>query len=287
MKPTENLSRNTEAVADSLVAMIKKELTIYSYKCIGYLDPSDTTIITVDDRMTLVDWCYDVVDHCHYSRETVASAMEMVDRFLSMPSNSANAAQVSDEAVRDQIKFQLLTIAALYISIKINEKRAISSVWFAKMSRGVYTAEEIEDMERTLLSGISWQCHAPTASQVGFYILSLILPKVDLLEVTWGFLMDEMKYLTELAVREYYFSTQRTSTVALAAIINASNELDFKPRQDFMKALSSIFVDFGFEDFDRLIVCKNKLARLIGDAPEIVSENEKEEAEEDDAYDIQ
>ena len=32
--------------------------------------------------------------------------------------------------------------------------------------------------------------------------------------------MDEMKYLAELAVRDYYFSTQRTSTIALAAIFN-------------------------------------------------------------------
>jgi hypothetical protein len=29
MTPTENLSRNTEAVAESLAAMIKKELTTY------------------------------------------------------------------------------------------------------------------------------------------------------------------------------------------------------------------------------------------------------------------
>ena len=150
-QPTESLSGNREAVANSLAAMIKRELTNY---CIGYLDPSDTTIITADDRMALVDWCYDVVDHCHYSRETAASAMEMVDRFLSMPSNSAYAARVSDEALRDQTKFQLLTIAALYISIKANEKIAISSYVYSEMCSRAYTAEEIEYMERTLLSGL-------------------------------------------------------------------------------------------------------------------------------------
>ena len=75
--------------------MIKKELTTYS--CYdGYLNPSDPNMITADDRMKLVDWCYDIVDHCNFSRETVASAMEMVDRFLGMPSNSADAARVSD-----------------------------------------------------------------------------------------------------------------------------------------------------------------------------------------------
>ena len=120
MKPTENLSRNTQAVADTLDAMVKRELTTYSYSCsyhAGYLlDPSDpnTNMVTADDRMQLVDWCYGIVDHCRLSRETVASAMEMVDRFLSMPSNSANAARMSDEVLSDQSKFQLLTVAASY-----------------------------------------------------------------------------------------------------------------------------------------------------------------------------
>eukprot|EP00984_Skeletonema_dohrnii_P017094 scaffold7714_cov130-Skeletonema_dohrnii-CCMP3373.AAC.3 len=198
--------------------MIKKELTT-KYSCFdAYLNPSDPNMINADDRMKLVDWCYGIVDHCNFSRETVASAMEMVDRFLGMPSTSVHTARVSDEALVDQSKFQLLTIAALYTSIKINEMVAISSDLFAEMCSHVYTVEEIEDMERTLLIGLSWRCHAPTAAQVGMSILSLLLPYVDIPEVTWGFLVDEMRYLTELAVRDYYFSTQRASTIALAAI---------------------------------------------------------------------
>ncbi len=221
MKPTENLSRNTQAVNATLATMIKSELTTYSCShSAGYLDSSDPKVITADDRLKLVDWCYDIVDHYQLSRETVASAMEMVDRFLSMPSNSADAARVSDEALSDQSKFQLLIVTALYTSIKLNEKTVISSDLFSEMCRRIYSAAEIEEMERTLLCGLSWRCRAPTAHQVGMSVLSLLLPYVDIPEVTWGFLMDEMKYLTELAVRDYYFSTQRRSTIALAAIFN-------------------------------------------------------------------
>jgi hypothetical protein len=270
MKPIESL-RNAEDVADSLAAMIKKELTVY--KCVGYLDPSDTSIITADDRMAIVDWCYYVVDHCQFSRQIVASAMEMVDRFLCIPS------QVSHDALHNQKDFQILTVSSLCISIKMHETIPIGSNFFSKKSRGAYKAVEIDDMERTLLSGLSWRCHAPTAHQFGLSILSLLVPKVDLPEVTWGFLVDEMKYLTELAVRDYYFSTQRASTIALAAILIASDGLDFKPRQDFMKASSSIFVHFGFEDIDDLIECKNNLASLMDDASEIVCEREEAEDE--------
>ncbi len=262
MKPTDNLSRNTRAVADTLTAMMQSEFTSYSYNE-EYLNPSDPTMITADDRMKLADWCYNIVDHCRFSRETVASAMEMVDRFLSMPSNSVDAARVSDEALRDQSKLQLLTVAALYISIKLNEKTVISSEALAEMCRLIYSAQEIEDMERTLLSGLSWRCHAPTAHQVGLSILSLLLPYVDMLEATWGFLMDEMKYQTELAVRDYYFSTQRTSTIALAAIFNAINEAKTTTRN---KDLLGAFVRVTMEcyDFDHPLKIAAVRSRLQG-----------------------
>jgi len=129
--PTENLSKDTASVVDSLSAMIQKELTTYSDKGYYLLDPSESTIVvTSEDRMALVDWCYGVVDHYQFSRESVASAMEMVDRFLSMPNNTTTV----DEALRDQNKFQLLIVTALYVSIKANEHVVISSDVFAEMS---------------------------------------------------------------------------------------------------------------------------------------------------------
>ncbi|KAK1734362.1 cyclin family protein [Skeletonema marinoi] len=259
MKPTENLSRDTEAVADSLSAMMKREFT--SYSCYdGYLNPSDPTMVTADDRKKLVDWCYGVVDHCQLSRETVASAMEMVDRFLSMPSNSADAARVRNEALRDQSKFQLLTIAALYSSIKVNERVALSSELFSEICLRSYTAEEIEAMERTLLNGLSWRCNAPTAHQVGLSILSLILPYVDIPEVTWGFLMDEMKYLTELAVQDYYFSTQRMSTTALAAVFNVVNDTSTKVRRQAIGAFLRVIMEcFDFDDSEQINAARRRL----------------------------
>jgi len=262
MRPTENLSRNTEAVADSLAAMIRRELA--TYLCYdGYLNPSDPNMITAGDRMKLVDWCYDIVDHCKLSRETVASAMEMTDRFLGMPSNSVHTARVSDEALVDPSKFQLLTIAALYTSIKINEKVAISSDLFAEMCSHVYTVEEIENMERTLLIGLSWRCHTPTAHQVGMLIFSLLLPYVDMPEVTWGFLIDEMRYLTELAVRDCYFSTQRASTIALAAIFNVINDTSTKERIELLGAYLNVMMEcFDFDDPNQIAAARSRLKSL-------------------------
>ncbi len=241
-----------------------------SYSCSfhgGYINitnPSDDPdMITADDRTKLVDWCYDIVDHCRCSRETVASAMEMVDRFLSMPSNSDDAARLCDEALRDRSKFQLLTVTALYISIKLNEKVAISSDMFSELCRHIYSAEEIENMERTLLCGLSWRCHAPTAHQIGMSVLSLLLHYVDLPEVTWGFLMDEMKYLTELAVRDYYFSTQRTSTIALAAIFGVLHDTTTR-LQDLLGAFLRIIIElFDFDQPMQIEAARVRLQSLV------------------------
>jgi len=257
MKPSQTLFQDTVAAADSLAAMIEKEHTIYKRKCSGYLDPLEPAIVTADDRMAIVDWCYSVVDHCQFSREAVAVAMDMVDRYLSVPS------ETGDEALRDQHKFQLLSVTALYVAIKVNEAVAMSSDILAEITHGVYTVEEIEGMELTLLSGISWRCNAPNGSQVGLSILSVISSYTNCSEATWGFLMDEMKYLTELAVRDYYFSTQRASTIALATIFNALGNMRDKERQELLQASLCILECFDFDEPKVVLMVSKKLQQLL------------------------
>ena len=276
---TENLSRDSAtAVAASLSAMMEKELTVYS--CTGYLNmiqsssndsnPNTMTMITSNDRMALVDWCYGVVDHCQYSRETVASAMDMVDRFLSTPSNST-----ADKALRSPDLLQLLVVTALYVAIKLNERVVMSSALFAEITRYVYTVEEIEDMERTLLSGLSWRCCAPTASQIGHSILSLILPHVDVSDASWGYLMDEMIYQIEYAVRDCYFCTQRASTIALAAICNAvikdGKQISIYEHRAFLETLPRIKESFSF-DSTEVIVAACKRLQVLQDTVEVADD---------------
>eukprot|EP00985_Skeletonema_marinoi_P007505 scaffold3312_cov143-Skeletonema_marinoi.AAC.5 len=278
MQPTDSLSRDTVAVADTLAAMITREqFATSSWHQDGYINPSDPTMITADDRKKLVDWCYLFVDHFQLSR-AVASAMNMVDQFLSITSTSisnsadANAVRaVSDEALRDQSKFQLLTVTALYVAIKINERVALSSDLFVEVCSRAYTVEEIEDMERVLLSGLSWRCHTPTTHQVGLSILSLILPYVDIPEASWGFIIDEMKYLIELAVLDYYFSTQRTSTVALAAIYNAIGNMRSKGHRERLKDFLSVIMEcFDFDHSKQITGVRRKLQLLVAKQREMV-----------------
>lgn len=198
--------------------------------------------------------------------------MDMVDRFLSIPSNST-----AEKALRSPDLLQLIVVTALYVAIKLNERVVMSSSLFAEITRYVYTVEEIEDMERTLLSGLSWRCCAPTASQVGHSILSLILPYVNVSDASWGYLMDEMIYQIEYAVRDYYFCTQRASTIALAAICNAvkdGKQMSFHEHRVFLAALPRIKESFNFDSTEVIVAACKRLQVLQ------VQEN-VEEAEDD------
>ena len=262
----ETLSRDKSAVADSLWVMLQKEQTTYS-GCRDYLQSASHSrpspaAITESDRMQIVDWCYGVVDTLEFDREIVMIAMGLVDRFLSNPSSSSTRYYL-----QDQLQFQLLALAALYIAIKTNERAAFSSANFSAMSGGLYSVEDIEATELKVLSSLSWHICAPTSIQIGNHILSLLLPHhVNLKEEsTWGVLLDEVHYQAEYAVRDFYFSPQRPSTVAFAAIFNALEVVTISQvdRQAILAALMLVISNGDFATSDHLMPATCRLHDLL------------------------
>lgn len=260
----ETLSRDKAAVAESLWVMLQKEQTTYS-GCRDYLQSAShsrpsAAAITESDRMQIVDWCYGVVDTLEFDREIVMIAMGLVDRFLSKSSSATRY------YLQDQLQFQLLAMAALYIAIKTNELAAFSSANFSAMSGGLYSVEDIEATELKILSSLSWQICAPTSIQIGNHILSLLLPYVNLKEEsTWGVLLDEVHYQAEYAVRDYYFSAQRPSTVAFAAIFNALEVVTISQvdRLAILAALMSVISKGDFATSDHLMPATRRLHDLL------------------------
>ncbi|KAL7537916.1 hypothetical protein ACHAXR_010899 [Thalassiosira sp. AJA248-18] len=255
----DSLTHDSAAAAESLSVMIQKEQS--TYKTGDYLHPpmqDDATMITESDRMKIVDWCYSVVDQCQFERETVAIAMEIVDRFLSKPISTA-----SQDMLRGRKKFQLLAMTALYIAIKTNEKAALGSVFFSSLSHGEYSVDDIEAMELTILKGLSWRICAPTSVQMTRLILSLVMPHVSLEESTWGFILDEVQFQTESALRDYYFTAQRRSTIAMAAIFNTVAQVEEKNRQALLRALMLVMKNEDFEALEHLVAAKSRLKSVV------------------------
>ena len=144
-------------LADSLAVMMQKEQTVY--RSCDYLHASASSsssssvvnlrVVDEDVRMTMVDWCYSLIDVCQFERESVAMAMEMVDRFLSKSSKESEA------VLCDCMQYQLLAMTALYVAVKTNGKTALAMDFIKYIGQDLYTIKEIEDMEQTLLDHLS------------------------------------------------------------------------------------------------------------------------------------
>ena len=247
--------------AESLSAMLHQETC--NYTTADYLNhhstSTDTVVITEHDRMKTVDWCYDIIDHCKLDRETVAIAMDIVDRFIS--NQSAYDAQ---RTLLCSWQYQLVVVSSLFIAVKLNERVIVESDFFASLCRGLYGIDEIEKMEMHILQGLTWRMNAPTSIQMVHYILSLVSSHVNQLdERVWTFILDEARYQTEHAVRDYYFSTQRSSTIAVASIVNAIEMLKKEDRTDLLTALLRVIQDFDFASVNEIAAARKRLLHNV------------------------
>jgi len=250
--------------ADALLVMIQKE---QNQNTCDYLlgssrsssPPLNETFVTEADRIQIVDWCFDIVDKLELDRETVLIAIGMTGRYLSNPS-----APNRKLFLRKRGQFQLLAMASLYIVIKTREQGSnVNAAFFSDLSHGLYSVEDIEDMERKLLHGISWRIWVPTSIQIARHMLLLIFSKVQPKESSKMRILDEVDYQTEHAARDYYLSIERTSTIAIAAIFNAINIVHGQDRQDLLCALALFVASFGLNSSREVQASKARLKCIV------------------------
>jgi len=212
-------------IIDTLQAMRRQE-DMY-YECSNcyqersmLIDPvSCHEPVTIQTRNVLCDWANKIIDFCSLDRETVEIAMNYVDRFVQT--------EAGLEILEHSDRFQLLVVTALYLAIKVHETVAISSCQFEKISRNTFTADDVEQMEVTLLEGLEWHLHPPTS-------LCFVRLYLDLMPTTRmaGKEMKETAFIlakiqTELAVRDAALVSAKASTIAFSSLMNAFEALAF------------------------------------------------------------
>jgi Cyclin, N-terminal domain/Cyclin, C-terminal domain len=182
-------------------------------------------------RFRMTEWCFQVVDFCKYQRETVEIVMSYFDRFLGTPEGAAT--------LKDRKMFQLAAMTCLYTAIKTHEPEAMEPQVISGLSRGVYSADDIEAMERQILAAIQWRLNPPTALSF-IRLFAALVPDGIWAEDDLEAIVALAKYQTELAVGEYSFVGVNSSTIAFAALSNALQVIDdVKLRNDLMKKVSS------------------------------------------------
>ncbi|KAL7536781.1 hypothetical protein ACHAXR_008611 [Thalassiosira sp. AJA248-18] len=254
--------------ADSLYLMMEQECTAYAthdYLCEEQEDirsnhsktTPDGSKVTPDDRNKIVDWCYGVVDQCDFDRDTVAIAMNVVDRFMSLPS--------SCDILYDRVQYQLVAVTALYISIKLNEQEILGIDCCSELSQGVYSVEVIEEMELRIFGRLSWRLNPPTAKQTSHQIIALLPQEAvkTMAKDTWDFIRDEVAFQVENSIRYHYFTTQRPSTIAVAALLNAIEHVKDKYSEDIIRSLVPILKQFDFDSPLVVLATKEQLHSLI------------------------
>jgi hypothetical protein len=171
-------------------------------------------LVDSECRSKMSEWCFQVIDFCKFSRETVAIAMSYLDRFLATPAGN--------DAMQDRKVFQLAAMTSLYSAIKIHEPEAMEPKVIASLSRGAYTEDEVTAMELRILSAIEWRMNPPTAMAFVHHFLGL-LPQGAMTDSEKEGTIEIAKFQTELAVNSYEFVGVNASTVAFASLSNALN----------------------------------------------------------------
>jgi len=170
------------------------------------------TPVDANCRLVMARWCNDIADFCNYKRETVAIAMNCLDRFMSAPSGH--------EILLDRNLYQLAAMTALYTSVKVHEQEAMDPKLVSTLSRGVHSQEAVEAMESRMLKAIQWRVNPPTAMSFVRSMIDLV-PNHYMGPCEKDTILDIAKVQVEMIVNEYDFCTVNASTVALACTLNA------------------------------------------------------------------
>lgn len=247
--PRSNHARQDRSLLHDQYRNLCRQEELPQYSCKDYLSFADsirekpvkgaTSIepIDVHCRVRMVEWCFQVVDFAKLHRETVSVALSLLDRYLSSLSPHAKKVILSRKL------YQLASMSALFLAIKMCEKSVINASAFADLSRGSYTADDILEMESIILKSLEWRVNGPTTHGFLCRIVQLTFEKNQESFVTKSSFKELCNFQLDLSIGDYFFCTQRPSVTAVAAIVNAvENAKHFCTSESahFLKELSSI-----------------------------------------------
>lgn len=245
----------------TLQAMRKQEDDFYSCEGSAYFHSHQLSFLSspeaaapVDEscRSKMIEWCYQIVDFCKFSRETGAIAINYLDRYT----------HSSLETRDNRGLFQLACMTCLYTAIKIHEPQAMEPKAVSSLSRGIFSAQEVIDMERKILAALKWRVHPPTALAFLRHYL-LVVPENIISSSERSVIIELCKFQTELAVKDCLFLGSKPSTIALVALRNAL-EFTSPPCSSMNSILDTIirYADIRSNDIERTYV-KSRLFRCL------------------------
>lgn len=178
---------------------------------------SGQSMITESMRAILVDWLVDVSMHFEVMDETLHYAISYIDRVLSVLDIPKN-------------KLQLVGVTCMKIADVFNEKskeyyRQENAAEYAYITADEYTAEQVIEMEKQILTLLDFNCFSVTVP----HFLNLYTRVVNIekkVKIVADYLADLMLLSTQ--VLQY-----SSSLVASAILLLACEACDFVPGNIF------------------------------------------------------
>jgi len=200
-------------------------------------------------RGKICEWTFQIVDHFDIIREIASISLNYLDRYLS-------------KRIVNRKNFQLAAMTSLFLAIKLNEPAPIRMSSFVELSRGYFKTEHMAVMESHILWTLSWHVHPPTP--LGFVRnYMLLLEKSGCIPTVALEIKEVARFLTELSVCDYYFTTCKPSSTGLGAILTAFEKFDdatlpMHVRCTFLKLVRSVeVIDPSSEE---VMQCKSRLS---------------------------
>ncbi|KAL7577748.1 hypothetical protein ACA910_010510 [Epithemia clementina (nom. ined.)] len=211
---------------------------------------SSSSGITELWREKICEWSYQVIDHFDFSREVVAIAMNYLDRYL--------ATKFANKKI-----FQLAAMTALFLAVKLHERSKLSMSSMIELSRGSFNLEQMVVMEISLIRGLRWHLHPPTAQSFVQRFL-LLVPSTAISPDALYDVLELSRFLTELSVIDYFFVTQRPSHIGLAALLNAMQDIaavSIEVQSEFVDLVKKEY-KMEIDSLPSVIECRGRLRSL-------------------------
>jgi Cyclin, N-terminal domain len=197
-------------IVETVQVMLRQECNYSVSDLRMQTDDSNFSIVTSSGRDKMVDWCCRVIQYCNLETEIVSIAMNYTDRMcIAHP-----------QILSNPCKYQLVAMTALYIAAKIHAPEALDPKLVSNLSRGTYTAEEIEAQERILLSTLEWKVNPPTPHSFVRQFFELVQPALPIHESETA-LRFSLKQIDSYMCNNFCASAIRPCVVAYCSFMNS------------------------------------------------------------------
>ena len=164
-------------------------------------------------RAEMLEWVCKSSSYMKMSEDIPSYTATLLDRFLQTEQGCTILQSVS--------QFRLATMGCLYLTAKVHDPCVvISSKVMSAFSQGMFSAEQVEEMELQILKGLNWYTNPPQA--LAFVREFLLLLPSSVSAATKEQAFDLCQIQIQRCMLDYeVFALTEASTIAFFAIQNA------------------------------------------------------------------